>query len=996
MLLPGNTILSGCPSSGRHEKGEGYRNKKGASEEDEGDPEAARSVRAQVKDEGDQRDAEGASDGAKHASKTDYCRHFLGHQLDTGVIGRREEYPHADTREQDKEGKGFRDAETAAYQPRQMDPFSKEYRRNADEAQTNDDRPSVTPAPQEKGGSRRGRNGSEGPGRQYHAAHQRREPVDRGGVERHEGKNAKNTRPHDHVEKIRGEKRPGSQQGHIHERIACCPLVTVKQKEEKGTEEQEDHGERGCMSEKTLAHKVEPKHEKDHGATQVGGAAKVETLPDRCPRSLEQRGHENHENQANRYVDVKDVTPGEAAHYPPPYVRPDDAADRKDAGKEADGPIPALREVVAHDAGRRRQEGCASDTLEEPKHDQAMNTRGKAAGEGTAREERKRHEKHPFPAEAVTHATDQRHGNGDRDIENRHRPSGPEYICPELPHEAGKGHGYDGCVDGVHEKAQSNGHKNEVATHHVRLLNYEDRVKAHLRAARRDLPSPRIASPPFTFAAMPFRMEGMEELTTDVLVIGSGAAGLRAAIAAAQGGCKTLLVSKGTPALGSATILSDGFFGSSGLGMDQTEHIRLTLETGYHLNKPGLVKVLAEETPARLEELAARGLAFTEGPGGMRAPRVRLGNIVIPHVLLKWARETGVTLMGWTTVTDLLTGDGRVLGCAAITGERPVSVRAKATVLCTGGASALYLSHDNPTTNLGDGYALAARAGATLKDMEFVQFYPLVTNEPGKPRVLIGPPLADVGNILNDLGEDLVEKYDLSAFRPLGLRARDRLSRALFEEYLAGRRVFLDLRTMTEADWQHPGAGKEVRAFYETHYRCHATPLPIVPAAHFTMGGVAIDEYGRTEIEGLFAAGEVAWGLHGANRMGGNALSETLVFGARAGVAAAARAWSISHQGRVAAPGAPQPESSAGATPLSVLKRVREILWKHCGPVRTTHDLAQGIDLIERLEREPLACGKPGQKAMAVSVRNSLSIARKILEASQLRQESIGAHFRKD
>jgi fumarate reductase (CoM/CoB) subunit A len=489
----------------------------------------------------------------------------------------------------------------------------------------------------------------------------------------------------------------------------------------------------------------------------------------------------------------------------------------------------------------------------------------------------------------------------------------------------------------------------------------------------------------------------MDEVTTDVLVIGSGSAGLRAAIAAAKQGCKTLLVSKGTPALGSATILSDGFFTSSGSGMDQAEHMRLTLETGYYLNRPELVKVLAEETPVRLGELAQRGLVFARDPGGMRAPRIRLGNIVIPHLLKAWATEAGVKLMGWTTVMDLLKDEGRVAGCSAIVDDRSTSIRAKATILCTGGASALYLSHDNPTTNLGDGYAIAARAGATLRDMEFVQFYPLVTNEPGKPRVLIGPPFADVGRIVNDQGEDLVEKYGLAALKPLGLRARDRLSRALFQEYLADRRVFLDLRFMTEQDWQHPGArGQGMRAFYETRYRCRTTPIPIMPAAHFTMGGIVIDEHGRTGFEGLFAAGEVAWGLHGANRMGGNALSETLVFGARAGIAAAEWALPLSHPGPAAPVVEHMPQSSTGITPLSFLTRLRRILWKHCGPVRTGRGILEGIALIDKLEEEGLACGSSGQTALAISIRHGLSTARQILKAAEARKESVGAHFLED
>ncbi len=503
------------------------------------------------------------------------------------------------------------------------------------------------------------------------------------------------------------------------------------------------------------------------------------------------------------------------------------------------------------------------------------------------------------------------------------------------------------------------------------------------------LPTVRV----FTFLSMPLRMVTMEEIRTDVLVIGSGAAGLRAAIAAAQEGCGTLLVSKGTPALGSATILSDGFFASSGSGMDPAEHTRLTLETGYHLNRPEMVKLLAQETPARLEELARRGLVFAEGAGGMRAPRVRLGNTAVPHVLMRWAVDAGVTAVGWTTVADLTKVEGRVSGASAVSKGRPVQILAKATVLCTGGASALYLSHDNPTTNVGDGYAIAARAGATLKDMEFIQFYPLVTSEPGKPRVLIGPPFADVGRIVNDRGEDLVEKYGLSALKPLGLRARDRLSRALYQEQMAGRRVFLDLRSMTEEDWRHPGAaGAGVRAFYETRYGCRTEPLPVMPAAHFTMGGVVIDDSGRTGVEGLFAAGEVAWGLHGANRMGGNALSEALVFGARAGTAAASRARSASHRA-MDRPSILSELSSAGTTPLSVLKRLRETLWTHCGPVRTREGLARGAALIDQLKKEPIACRDTHQEAMVTTVSSALFVARRILESAQSRQESLGAHY---
>jgi fumarate reductase (CoM/CoB) subunit A len=496
---------------------------------------------------------------------------------------------------------------------------------------------------------------------------------------------------------------------------------------------------------------------------------------------------------------------------------------------------------------------------------------------------------------------------------------------------------------------------------------------------------------------MALTMVTVEEIGTDVLVIGSGAAGLRAAIAASQEGARTLIVSKGTPALGSATILSDGFFASSGSGMDPPEHMRLTMETGYHRNQPELVKILTEETPARLEELARRGIPFATDPGGKRAPRIRLGNIVVPHVLLQWAIEEGASPVGSTTVTDLVREEGRVTGAVAVRRGTVVRILAKATILCTGGASALYLCHDNPTTNLGDGYAIAARAGATLRDMEFIQFYPFVTREPGKPRILIGPPFSDIGKVVNDRDEDLVEKYRLGAFKPLGLRARDRLSRALYQEFLAGRRIFLDLRSMREEDWRHPGAaGEGVRTFYENRFSCRTKPLPIMPAAHFTIGGVAIDDSGRTGVEGMFAAGEVAWGLHGANRMGGNALSETLVFGARAGRTAALAAREASGR-RTAPPATASLLSLAGpVAPARAIKRLKEILWTHCGPVRTEGGLAQGLDLVGQLEKERVPCKNADETAIARTAGNALLVARMILESARSRRESLGAHYRED
>ncbi len=506
-----------------------------------------------------------------------------------------------------------------------------------------------------------------------------------------------------------------------------------------------------------------------------------------------------------------------------------------------------------------------------------------------------------------------------------------------------------------------------------------------------------MTPPTFTFAGLPAKLRAMEVYTTDVLVVGSGGAGLRAAIASANGGRKTLIVSRGSPALGSATLLSDGFFSSSGHDMSAGEHARLTMETGYFRNNPELVRVLAQEARPRLEELSRRGARFRKDEGGMRLPRRACATgMGIIKVLKTWAAQAGVVSMGWTTVVDLIVDEGQVAGCHAIARGQPLIILARATVLCTGGASALFRFHDNPFTSLGEGYAMADCAGVTLADMEFIQFYPLVTNEPGTPKTLIMPPLTDIGKIINDEGEDLVEKYGLTSFRPLASRARDRLSRALFLEHLAGHNVFFDLRAMTEGDWQSPAAGKDLQRLFETRYHSATAPIPVMPAAHFTMGGIPIDEYGRTVKEGLLAAGEVTCGLHGANRLGGNALSEILVFGARAGEAAAARAGSISRRRQMRPwPGA-QTASPSGISPLSVLRSLKEIMWKHCGPVRTVEGLTLGASLVARLQEETLGARKPSEIALGASVGNALLTARRIFEAAEARRETLGAHFLAD
>jgi succinate dehydrogenase/fumarate reductase flavoprotein subunit len=287
--------------------------------------------------------------------------------------------------------------------------------------------------------------------------------------------------------------------------------------------------------------------------------------------------------------------------------------------------------------------------------------------------------------------------------------------------------------------------------------------------------------------------------------------------------------------------------------------------------------------------------------------------------------------------------------------------------------------------------------------MEFVQFYPLCISEPGTTPLVIPPRLADRGRLINDDQEDLLEKYSIRE-RPAGERARDLLAQALFREvYRNHKNAWLDLRHLSEEDWRVDPFAATLRALLSKRYGAASRPLRVAPAAHHTMGGIKTDAIGATGVPGLFAAGESAGGLHGANRMGGNALSETLVFGARAGCAAArwagrpdggdrpvlvktltdrARGWSY------------------GTTSGAQLKeQLRKIMWQDGGIIRQEKGLLRAQEAINAIQQEASrSSSRPSGKELVdlIELRSAARAAAIILEAALKRRESRGAHFRED
>jgi succinate dehydrogenase/fumarate reductase flavoprotein subunit len=499
----------------------------------------------------------------------------------------------------------------------------------------------------------------------------------------------------------------------------------------------------------------------------------------------------------------------------------------------------------------------------------------------------------------------------------------------------------------------------------------------------------------------------LDQLFSDVLIVGSGAAGLRAAIAAREKNSEVIVISKGNPGKGTCTFRSGGVFAGTAAGTPTDNHLRRTLKAGRGINQRELVEILVEEGPVRLRELMEWGISAELHHGYLFSQgRPPIWGEEIVRSLMKKAKASGINILGGLLVTNLKIAQG-VVGALAYSTDsgRWFVIRAHALILAMGGAGGLYLRHDNPQRILGEGYALALDAGAVLQDMEFVQFYPLCLAEPGRPPFLLPPRLVDSGTLLNSSGEEILEKYGIRE-RPAGERARDRLSQALFNEiYVNGEEVRLDLRAISEKEWCADPFSASTLDILGKRYGALQRLVRIAPAAHHVMGGVRIDTRGATSVPGLFAAGEVAGGLHGANRLGGNALTETLVFGSRAGEAAAA--WAKERAGdknkillkELDSSGSESKVKEARLNLTQLRKRLRKILWEEGGIRRNKKGLTQALDEVKAIQNESLGLplgDNPSVVQGILELRSGSRTASIILRAALKREESRGAHFRED
>ncbi len=531
--------------------------------------------------------------------------------------------------------------------------------------------------------------------------------------------------------------------------------------------------------------------------------------------------------------------------------------------------------------------------------------------------------------------------------------------------------------------------------------------------------------------SMPDKGEGvrekkfMEKLKTDILIMGGGLAAMAAALEASEDSGSILVVSKGRVGNSGATLMAGSNFAAvlpeaqeQGDSIDW--HVKDTLLGGGGINDPQLVRVLARNAPADLLWLEELGVKFLkkEGrfdmrqPPGHRNPRtvftqnpgipmtIRGRTITAPLLQILLRKE--IPFLENASILRLTTQEGRLTGAVALdrkSGET-ISIECQAAILACGGAGHLYEINTNPGDLTGDSYSLALEAGCNLRDMEFVQFYPCRHLDP--PRVPIYSPILSDGAVLrNKRGDRFLAKYEPERMEAA---TRDAVSRAVYREIQEGMGieggVYLDMTPIPEEllRVRFP----DLLKLFENHgIDLRKKWVRVAPAVHFFMGGVVIDERCRTSIHGLFAAGEAAGGVQGANRLSGNGLSEPLVFGRIAGREAARYVAEQSKPSASLPSFAPDWIRGEGIPDEKIAqtrKRIKKLMWAKTGIVRHGDELNQALQELEDLQRN-FREGQPSSKGslgIYFEVRSMLRAAQAVVSAAVFRKESRGAHFRED
>ena len=518
----------------------------------------------------------------------------------------------------------------------------------------------------------------------------------------------------------------------------------------------------------------------------------------------------------------------------------------------------------------------------------------------------------------------------------------------------------------------------------------------------------------------------------DVLIIGAGGAGLRAAIEALAQGVSVGVVCKSL--LGKAhTVMAEGGIAAAMANVDASDnwqaHFRDTMRGGKFLNNWRMAQLHAQEAPERVRELEQWGALFDRTENGEILQRAFGGHTFkrLCHVgdrtgleMIRTLQDRGVhqgiDVYMECAITRLLKDGDRIAGAFGYWREqgRFVVFKAKSVVICTGGIGKAWKITSNSWEYTGDGMALAYDAGADLMDMEFVQFHPTgMVWPPGVQGILVTEAVRGEGGILrNKDGERFMERYDP---KRLELSTRDVVARSIYTEVREGRGTehggaFLDI-SQKPADYVKRKLPSMYHQFLElADVDITKEPMEVGPTCHYMMGGISVDaETAQSSIPGLFAAGEAAAGLHGANRLGGNSLSDLLVFGRRAGLAAAEHAKRSSASAIDASQISEAErqmlvpfERASGESPYAIHEDLQGVMQSLVGIFRTEEDLQRALIEIDKLKERTARVRVEGSRLfnpgwhLARDLQSMLTVAEAVTRSALARRESRGAHSRID
>ena len=521
----------------------------------------------------------------------------------------------------------------------------------------------------------------------------------------------------------------------------------------------------------------------------------------------------------------------------------------------------------------------------------------------------------------------------------------------------------------------------------------------------------------------------IKNISTDVLIIGSGGAGSRAAIEVDNAGLKSIIVSKGLSFRSGCTGMAEGGYNAVFKTVDKDDsieaHIHDTLKGGSYLNDERLVKILVNESPKRLIDLENYGALFDRQEsgeidqrpfGGQSFRRTcyqgdRTGAELL-NALKEEIIKRDIECIEEVMITSLVTKDSLVIGATGLNlkDSSLIYFKAKAVILASGGAGQLYPVTSNTFQKNGDGYAIAYRAGANLVDMEQVQFHPtgMVAPESKKGVLVTEAVRAEGGKLINKEGERFMSKY---APEKMELATRDVVARSIYQEIIEGRGtendgVYLDISHLDD-DYIEEKLETMVLQFENVGVDIKHGPIEVAPTAHHFMGGLKINEDGSSSLKNLFGAGEVCGGVHGANRLGGNALADTQVFGKIAGESASkvAKNSELKTNDEMVQKEASRIENlikKGSIKPQEFKNNIKNLMWEKVAIVREEKTLNEALKQFQEMQKDLEKLDVKDTKqyntdlVTALEVINMVEICILTVKSAILRRESRGAHFRSD